>query len=251
MLKETDIYKCIEEMNICHFRLFDMNNNKMYEYNTGTSSEDAKQHLMQVLPMFKGYGKIKVQCATEAQKKSNWKNSSWLICAFDGTGSMQQNISGPQWNVPAGYMHQDLLIAKIDAMQKENAWNFEKFKLLQEMKENQEKDPLKQLDKIAPYALYMMGKPLDEIGRVTQALRIGNANLGRSSGSGSIAAVGTLTFKDVDKLPEEEKQKKFQELADSVAKKVSIEEMTVLYDAINNDPTLVKTAIEALPLLKK
>lgn len=252
MLKEADIYRCIQEANAPYIRLFDINGSKLYVHESSDNAAQAVAHLQSILPMFKAYNKIKVQCATPAQFKCHYRDAILLICVFDGAPAGA--IAGPQftpWNMPAGYIHQDVMLAKLDAIEKSMVLNREIDQLKRSAAEKENQDPAKQVEKFFPYALYAMGKPVEEIQKVCSAIRIGNANLGAAAGATGSPATNTLTFKDVENLTDPEKEKKFQGLADSVAKKVSIEEMITLYDAINQDPTLVQTALQALPLLKK
>lgn len=251
MIEEKDIYKCVEDNNAPHIRLFDMNKNLLHTYDEDDNVSTAIDHLKVVLPMYKGYGKIVVNCATPAMKQRRWTGSYHMTCVFDKAAAQ---IGGPQmtpWNMPAGYIHNDVMMAKLSMIEQSNKHALEMFKIELKMKEaaNDKEDPAKQIEKFFPYALYAMGKPLDEIQKVTTAIRIGNSNL---SAAGA-APTNTLTFKDIEAKPSDEKQKQFQQLADSISKKVSIEEMIMLYDVIDKDEDaskLIQTALQALPLLK-
>lgn len=249
MMKEADIVKYIEEMKTPHFRLFDTQGNKLYVYEDGTTAQDAINQLQGCFTMFRGYGKLKVQCATEAQRKRNWKDSLIVTCVFDNA----QNISGAQqmnpWAMPVGYVHGDVMMAKLDLITKENNHRYEMMQKDLQLKERDNQDPMKHIEKLVPVVMLAMGKSMDDITKVATVMKIGNSNAAPAL-PGATAA-GSLTFKDVNALPDKEKEEQFQKLADSVATKVSIEEMTLLYQAINDDPTLVATAIQALPLLKK
>ena len=251
MIEEKDIYRCIEENKAPYIRLYDMNKNLLHIYDDNSDVQSAVNHLQAVLPMFKGYGKIIVNCCNETMKKCNWKGSYYMNLHFANAPAGGQ-MAGPlnAWNMPPGYVHQDVMMAKLESIEKSISLNREIDELKRAAKEKDNQDPAKQIEKFFPYALYAMGKPIDEIAKVSQAIRIGNANLG-ITGAASQLPVNSLTFKDIEAKPSEEKQKQFQDLVDSVSKKVSIEEMIMLYDSIDKDPSLVQTALQALPLLKK
>lgn len=251
MIEEKDIYRCIEENKAPYVRIYDMNKNCLHIYDESTDVEQTINHLQAMLPMFKGYGKIIVNCATIKMKSNNWFKSYYLNLHFEKAPGVPA-VAGPQqmtpWQMPAGYIHNDVMMAKLAQIEASNKHALEMFKMELKMKENVDNDPAKQIEKFFPYALYAMGKPVDEIAKVTQAIRIGNANLGTSA---ITTPTNSLTFKDLEAKPSEEKQNQFQHLVDSVSKKVSIEEMIMLYSEIDKDPTLVQTALQAIPLLKK
>jgi len=248
MVEEKDIYRCIEENKSPYIRLYDMNKNLLHIYDDNSDVQSAINHLQAVLPMFKGYGKIVVNCCNENMKRASWKGSYYMNLHFLNTPVGGQ-MAGPlnPWQMPAGYVHQDVMMAKLESIEKSIALNREIDELKRAAKEKENQDPMKQIEKIAPWAMYAMGKTPDEIAKVTTMMRIGNANLSAPSQ----LPTNSLTFKDIEAKPSEEKQKQFEDLVDSVSKKVSIEEMIMLYDCIDKDPSLVQTALQALPLLKK
>jgi len=254
MIEEKDIYRCIEENKAPHIRLYDTANNLLHIYDEGTDVQAAINHLQAVLPMFKGYGKIIVNCANESMRAARWAKSYYMNLHFEKTPGTPATIATPgftPWNMPPGYVHQDVMMAKLASIEKSIALNRQIDDLKRAAEKHSEQDPMKQMEKIAPWAMYALGKPLDEIIKVTSAMRIGNANL---VGTMPTLPAGSLTFKDIEAKPTEEKEKQFQTLADSISKKVCIEQMILLYDAINKDPEpdkLIQTALEALPLLKK
>jgi len=251
MIEEKNIYKCIQENNAPYIRLFDMNKTLLHIYDECTDVQTSIAHLEAILPMFKGYGKIIVNCANEKMKANRWTNSYYMTCVFDKAAVAAQ-IAGPSgfspWNMPPGYVHQDVMMAKLAVIEKTIELNRQIDDLKRAAEKQADQDPMKQIEKLAPWAMYAMGKSTDEIVKVTTAMRIGNSNL---AGTLPSLPASSLTFKDVEAKPTEEKTKQFQELADSISKKVCIEQMILLYDAIDKDPSLVATAIEALPLLKK
>lgn len=251
MIEEKDIYMCIEENKAPHVRIYDMNKNCLHIYDESTDVEQTINHLRAMLPMFKGYGRIIVNCANIKMKANNWSKSYYLNLHFEKAPGVPAVVGQQQmtpWQMPAGYIHNDVMMAKLAQIEASNKHALEMFKMELKMKENVDNDPAKQIEKFFPYALYAMGKPVDEIAKVTQAIRIGNANLGTSA---ITTPTNSLTFKDLEAKPSEEKQKQFEHLVDSVSKKVSIEEMIMLYSEIDKDPSLVQTALQALPLLKK
>jgi len=254
MIEEKDIYRCIEENKAPYIRLYDTNKNLLHVYDENDDVQAAVNHLQAILPMYKGYGRIVVNCATKPQREnSNWRGSYQINLHFEKAPGVPGQIAGPgftPWNMPPGYVHQDVMMAKLASIEKSIELNRQIDELKRAAEKHAEQDPAKQVEKFFPYALYAMGKPIDEIQKVTAAIRIGNANLGTRTGTPGLPA-SSLTFKDVEAKPTEEKQKQFEELARSIEKKVCIEQMILLYDAIDKDPSLVATAIEALPLLKK
>lgn len=253
MIEVKDISGYIEQNKTPYVRIYDMNKVLLHIYDENDNVQQTIQHLESILPMFKMYGKIVLNCANEKMKNSKWTNSYYVTCVFDKAATPQmvgfQNQFNP-WAMPPGFVHQDIMTAKLDAIQKEIALNREIDNLKRAADEKSKQDPFQQIEKIAPWAMYAMGKTTDEIVKVSAAMRIGNANLGSRSSAQALPG-GALTFKDLAEKPSAEKEKQFQQLADSLSTKVSIEEMIILYKALDEDPSLVQTAIEALPLLKK
>lgn len=253
MIEEKDIYTCIRENKAPFIRLYDMNKHLMHTYDESADVETCINHLTALLPMFKGYGKIVVNCATQAMKSNRWTNSYYMTLHFANAVNGPGQIGHPNynpWQMPAGFIHQDVMLAKLEKIEASNKHSMEMMRLELKMKEKSDTDPAKQLEKFFPYALYAMGKDPSEIAKVAGAMRMGNANLGANAPA-TAAPTNSLTFKSIQEQPTEEKVKKFQSLADSIGKKVCIEEMIMLYDEIDKDPTLVRTALDALPLLKK
>lgn len=252
MVKEKDIYTCIEENKAPYIRIYNMQNDLLHIYDDDSNVQSTITHLQTVLPLFKGYGKVVVNCANESQKNNRWAKSYYITLVFDAVPGVA--VGAPQqmnpWQMPPGYIPNEVMMAKLAAIEAANKHALDMFKMELKMKEmtNDKDDPAKQIEKFFPYALYAMGKSIDEIQKVTTAIRIGNANLGAASTG---APTNSLTFKDIQAKPSEEKQKIFHDLAASIGPKVSIEEMIQLYTEIDKDPSLVQTAIQALPLLKK
>jgi len=255
MVKVKDIYACIEENKAPHIRLFDMNKQMLHVYDQDNNIGTAVEHMKTILPMYEGYGRIVVNCATPEMLNRKWANSYYLTCVFDKAAAQTTGaVQGPgftPWTMPPGYVSNEVMLAKLEKIESDNRHNMEMFKLQLQMKESSEKDPFKQMEKAAPWLMYMTGKPLDEIGKVTQFMRLGNANLGNTGTAGPV--VNSLTFKDLTDMPIDEKQKKFEALVRSLEKKVPIETMIQLYTAMDQDEDpnkLVQTALEAIPLLK-
>lgn len=247
MIKVEDILKCVEDNKAPHIRLFDMNKNLLHTYDEYENVDTAVDHLKTVLPIFSGYGKIIVNCATPAMKSRRWTGSYNMVCVFDKAAATQ--IQGPQfnaWQMPPGYVSNEVMMAKLETLEKTFALNKQIDQLTREKENISKEDPLKQIERIAPWAMLAMGKDMEQITKVATVMKIGNANI-----SAPAAPTNSLTFSDIEKKPLQEKEKIFQALIDSVSKKVAMESMIELYSAIDQDPSLVQTALQALPLLKK
>ena len=235
------IYEMMEAQQTPNVRIWNMNREKLFLFEND-DVESTKQQMETLLPYISSYGKVIVEAATKVMKVRNWTGAFKWTCQFEPPAGGV--IAGPlnPWTagIPAGYVSNDVMMAKLELIQSEMRHTREMDALKTQMKESSNADPMKQLEKIIPAALYLFGKPMDEVQKI--------AGLYQTAGTGAIAGPpGThiLTFSDVQKLPDAEKQTKCQELANELAKYVSLEEMIILQskliDKLKVDPKFMQT----------
>lgn len=248
MIKEEDLYKLMQENKAPHVRLFDMSKQLLITSDDHKDVDSSIDHLKTIFPMFKGYGRLIVQTCTDNMLARRWQGAFSYTLVFDkaapAIGTTQQFSP---WQMPPGFVSSEVMLAKLESLEKQFSYSKQIDELNRKIAEKDKEDPLKQIEKIAPWAMFAMGKSMDEISKVSTMMRIGNANISSSGNT----PTNTLTFVDLDRKPMGEKEKIFEGLVRSIEKKVSIEEMIQLYQAIDQDPTLVQTALQALPLLQK
>lgn len=229
MPKLDQIYQMMDAHNTPYIRIFNLNHDKIFVI----ENEDVaitKQQMETLMPFISSYGKVIVEAADEKLKASNYRFAYKWNLEFDrpvaGVGVGTQ-ISGPvnanPWMMPKEYVHQDVMVAKLSEIQAEMRHNREMDELKRKLEEKDKEDPMKHIEKLAPALLYLFGKPIEEVQKIS--------GLYATAGKSAIAGppdMHTLSFSDVEKLSEEEKSKKCQEALDELAKHISKQEMIIL-----------------------
>lgn len=247
MMKFDDIVTLIEKCKTPYLRICDLHSNKILSIENTTINATIKE-FQDYEEMLKAYGKLEIAAATPEMFKSNYKGCyKWMLVfvnkSKDAMAGMPNNYMQPTNAIPVGYISNEVMMAKLETLQKQMEWNKEKAEL--ERKAEKDKDGLAQYMPLAPFLMSAMGKTDEQIGAMMKWAAMSNS-IGFKSGK---PPTNTLTFKDVEKMSDEAKNKKIEELMAELADKISAEHMILLLEALNKKPELAEKAINFLPHL--
>lgn len=228
MPKVTEIQKMMEDQNTSYIRIYDMNGNRIFviEENNVAAAISKMDTLM---PFISSYGKIVIEAATQGIKNQNYKQAFKWNCEFDKATTVGTTGHTNMWKIPDGFVSNDVMLAKLETIQKEIALNRQIDDLQRQMKEKDKDDPTKMFEKLAGPILYMMGKPVEEIQKLGSLYSTGIA--GPPAAAAGTAKTHTLTMKDVEGGTLQDKQKKLDELLVEMSKYASVEQMIIIFDA--------------------
>lgn len=237
-MKPDDIYTMIEGCNTPYLRIFDFNRQKLWVCEDERTAPAAVAKLKNVLPMYAAYKKVIVEGATDKQKLLNYKDCFRWQCEFETTtvGAVPTPGNPWEWRMPPGFMPESTMSAQLALIAANNEHAIKMMRLELQLKEKDTKDPIAQAEKLAPYIMYMMGKPIDEIKTLAMASAAWNASLA-NPGAGAIAGPPTNTLKmmsvdELGKLTEDERAKKCQAALDALAQHISKEHMIILCERL-------------------
>lgn len=250
MINIKDIYSLLERNKTPYVRVQDCHGNKIIAFEENKNVQHTISELKDCEEMLKAYGKLEIIATDEDGKKANYKGAYKCIVFFDKEAKNNNQWGFPaqqqqQWGmsgIPSGYVHNDTLQAML---------GMEKLKYEIELLKNKEKDKkdsgLSEYLPLAPYLLSAMGKSPSEISSMMLMSNMANTpNNGAISGPSN-----TLTFEDVQKMGNEDKNKKIDELMTSLSAKpgVTADHMILLLNKLNEKPELVAKAVGMLNML--
>lgn len=238
------IYVMMEAQKTPYIRVYNMNRERIFTIESD-SVESTKQQMDTLLPFIQSYGKVLIEAADEKIKSRNYAKAYMWTCEFSKPAGA--TIQGPQNNwqaIPKEYMHQDIVAAQIKMLELRMEHEKEMRIANEKLKEKETQDPVALIEKFGPVLMYAMGKPLHEIQQIASVYK-GSAIAGPAAQTAQ--ATHTLKFSDVQALPDAEKSKKCQDLANELAKHISIEHMILLQEGLikklSADPTFINTIL--------
>ena len=245
MPKIEEIYKMMELQNTPCIRILNMNREKLFIFEND-NVDTTVQEIKGIVPFILNYGKVIIEAATEKCAKGNYNGCFKWNCVFDnsGVGGMMQ---GPQnnWNqfkIPDGYVSRELMVKEMQIINMRLDYEKQLREKDEALKGKESEDPIKLVEKFGPVLMYAMGKPLHEIQQVSN-LYSGKMIAGPQAQTQEMK----LSFSDVQKLTDPEKSVKCQQLADELAKHISIEHMILLQEGLikklKADPTFINTIL--------
>jgi len=230
MIKFDELYTLIEKLDVPCIKITDYANNIIMRFENSNSAIETINEIKQVEPMLQSYGKIIVHGGTAAECKANYRGSyKWNVGETKtSTPAVINGAPGNFFNAPPGYIHQDLMAAKLEAIQKDIQHERE----IRTLTEKKGFDFEKMIPFI-PAIMSGLGFADEKVNKVIQYSKI-------SQGSNAMGEIptNTLTFKDVEKLSAEEKNKKIQTSIDSLSEKISAEHFVLLLEYVDKNPAL-------------
>lgn len=240
MMTFENIVDLVQRLKTPYIRISDMHGNRIISIEETNNVSATLKELNTLEPLLKAYSKLEVVAASAEVFKCNYKGAyKWLLSfSQEKPGT---SISGPQqiWGAPpAGYVSNEVMMAKLETIQKQMEWEKEKMEL-------QRKDPIKDYLPLIPVMLTVMGYPADNVNKLNTAMMGYTKQYDQKPTEPTV----TLTFKDVEKMSEDEKNERIEFLMTSLAGKVSAEHMILLLEALDKKPELAVKAINLLPML--
>jgi len=232
MPKINEIRELIRSHITPYIRIYDSQDNRICTIETG-DVESAISQLDQMLPYFSTYGRLKVEAANQSIKNRKYQDAFWWNLDQDRPAAAQDtgNAIG---KIPAGYVHEGTLAKEIAILNLKFEHERELRKLQDEAREKEKSDPVKMIKDNAPMLLYALGKPLEEIAKVTAFLNTPQGQMPQAiAGPPAQPGSHTLVFKDVSSLSTDEKHAKLQGGMDQLAGNCSLEHMIMLVDGLN------------------
>jgi hypothetical protein len=246
MIKIEEVCNLIEKFNTPCIKICDLHNNTIMRFEDCSDASDCVAQLRAFESVLSNYGKVIIFAGNAKQAEASYRHAfKWsVLTAPEGAKNITPQVA-TNFSAPHGYIHQDIMALKLEAIQKEIKHERE----LRELKEAQ-KDATG-FEKYIPFIPAVMaglGWGDDKIERMMKYGAQGKA-MGATIGWNKTEATNTLTFKDVEKMTPEEQVKKIQDLLDSLSTKVSAEHMILLLSAIDKKPELAEKAVNFLPML--
>ena len=225
-------------------RVYNMAGEKMLTLENVDNVEATITQMESLMPFISSYGKVIIEAADDKIKARSYQKAyKWNL---EFTKPVVAGVVHPLGmtigNIPKEYMHQDIVAAQLKNIEQRMDHEKELRKMQDQIKEKDNSDPMKNIEKIAPAFLYLMGKPLAEV-QTFAALYSNPAAIPAGGIRGPQA--NTLIFSDVEKLTDEEKKKKCQDLLDELSKYATVEEMIILQSKLitklKADPKFMQT----------
>lgn len=242
MMTFENIIDLVTRLKTPYIRISDMHGNRLVSIESTNNVSATLKELNAIEPLLKAYGKVEVVAATVEIFKASYKGAYKWLLMFEPEKQLSQGIAGvQQWGAaPVGYISNEVMIAKLETMQKQFEWEKEKAEL-------KRKDSLKEYMPLIPVLLTVMGYPADNISKLNTAM--GSMGYTKTNNEGKPESNITLSFKDVEKMSEDDKNSRIEQLMGSLAGKISAEHMILLLEALDKRPELAEKAINFLPML--
>lgn len=238
MMTFQNIVDLVERFKTPYIRISDMHGNRIACIEETNNVSATLKELVALEPVLKAYGKLEVVAATNEVFKASYKGAYKWLLVFEQEKTNNNSVQGLQQNwglPPVGYVSNEVMMAKLETIQKQFEWEKEKAEL-------KRKDSIKEYLPFLPAMLTIMGYPADNVNKINAAM-------------GTIGAIKkeekpiTLTFKDVETMSEEDKNNRIETLMNSLAGKISAEHMIILLEALDKKPELAIKAVNLLPML--
>lgn len=245
MIRIEDAYNLMITLKTPHLSISDFNGNKIMVIDYNDTPEQTIEELKELVPMFTNYGKINIRAGTDAIKKGLFSGAfKWVVFFDKPVAQANQNFAGHQWQQnqyqqPANYVHNDVVKAQIDLIKAQMDFKFK------EMEMAHKKEGPEQYIPFMPYIMSALGKSDEQIGSMMKWHAV-SGSMGFKQGE---LPTNTLTFSDVEKMSDKQKNEKIEKLMSSLATKVSAEHMILLLEAIDKKPELALKAVNLLPML--
>ena len=231
MAKWVQIQEMMKAQNTPYIRVFNTNGDRLFVFENCDQVEATISEMEGLLPYISSYGKVIVEAATPSSKSRKYQGSYKWFLEFErpvGATPVQGPAPLPWHTIPKEYMHQDVVAAQLKILEARMDHEREMRQLNDKLREKEKEDPVRIMKEAAPMLLYAMGKPIEEINKVTSFL---NTPAGQSGMAGPPSH--TLIFKDIEKMSTEEKHKKLQTSLDELARHCSLEHMIMLTDGLS------------------
>lgn len=229
MPKLADIQEMMKAQKTPYIRVYNMQGERQFIFEN-EDLDTTLQQMDQFLPYVEtNGGKLIIEAATKSIYARKYTGAFKWTLEFDKKSAAP--VAGPAVGVP-GYGYAEMIQKEITILKMQFDHEKELRKLQDEVREKDKQDPLKIIEKLAPVAMYAMGKQPAEI---SQLMSVWN-NPG-SYGSGAIAGppgTHTLVMKDVESLDSAAKSKRLQDGLDNLAEFVSREHMILLVEGLRN-----------------
>lgn len=254
----------MKDLKTCHVKVYDTNNKRIYDCVDETSVENTIDKLNNCLPQLQSYGKVIFHAATEGIKKQNWKDCYVWPVTFNGVATNTSNENQHQNNnfrQPNGFISQNeaTLMAQVKAM--EIQMQFQKqidainLRLLDQNKESP-------YEKFLPLIGLIPGFEItdEKIGGMMKLAQIQGMTKGNQmqpiQTPTAIAGVNTGVQSEsgakIELTEEEKKQVEiFNAEIDKLSEKSSMEKLTALVQALNNNPAYIDMALTFMNNNKK
>jgi|GEM_PF-6865011 hypothetical protein len=233
-----------------YFCVRDMSKNMLYLIDEGTDGEANLQELMDILPDFNNYGKVLVYSGAERHIKNSFQRGNQYTVELEREErgiSRQQTGAIGYGSVPPGYrlvplegnglisgevqkVNNDMFELRLKQMEKEFEWKKQEYL-------RKDDDPIAKYGMFAPIALSVMGKTPEEI----QSL-MGLCGQAKAAINGIDPKTVTNSlpagpdFGELKGMTPEQLEIKLNALLESVATKISTQEMILLCQAVNTAP---------------
>lgn len=241
----------MKELNTPYLKIIDTSGKRVYDILDQSSAENTINKLNDFLPTLRSYGRLNFIAATEAIKKQNWKDAyNWTI-TFEGVALPQNQNQTQNINPSKGFVshNEASLMAQVQAMQ-------------MQMQMQKQIDEIKNLlgakTQEQPFEKYlpMLGMFVDitdeKIANMMKLAQIQSIGKGFSNNQTGIAGPQEQTVKKVE-LTEDEKKKvdHFNAEIDKLSEKTSLDKLTALVEALNQNPAYIDLALNFMNSNKK
>lgn len=261
MITFENACQLMEDNKFCCCRIYDMRNNLLLALDDETNHVKTIEKVRSYESMLCGYGKIIFKVGSELLKSGNFKGAAIWTIGFQGANAAPHNIANNSQSPISQMKEMFQLFGMFQTMGfAGNTGNnrleleIEKLKMQHEhdkvlrdlLKKNE--DPIDKHGYLAPVILSAMGKKDEEIEKMMKWMVMGKQF---QSGNNAAPAVGfaptLLTFQDVDRMTNDQKDQKIESLISQVLTKVNAEDFIKILKKLEEKPELAITAVNFLP----
>lgn len=228
MPKLKEIQEMMQAQKTPYIRIYNMHGERQFTFENDNVEATINQ-MDQFLPYIQSSGKVTVEAATKSIYARKYTGAFKWTLEFDKTATTVSAVPATGSAIPTGYVHQDMLAKEIQLLNMKMDHEKEMRQRDEQMREKDRQDPLKIIEKLAPVAMYAMGKQPTEI---AQLMGIWNNPQVMQSGAIAGPPTHTLVMKDVESLDDKTKADRLQKGLDELAKFVSREHMILLVEGL-------------------
>lgn len=261
MISFESALKLMEDRKLCCVKICDMHDRPIISFDDYKDVTQTVQQLRSYEELICGYGKVIFKCGTEAQKNGNYKGAAIWTVTFTKPGAVANALPVTSFS-PMNQLKEMLTMMQLMqgmgiGAQNNNpmALELEKLKLQMEHEkklrelEKQNEDPFMKYGHMAPIVMSLMGKDDASIEKMIKWGMMGK-NMTQGTPATQISGTSTtLSFSDVDRMTDPERDKKICDLIAAVLTKVNADHFIQLLKKLAEKPILAVTAVNALSMI--